>query len=193
MNKLKNYFRESLKEKYILLTKEAVRKKSEIIANQIFSLDEYIFAKTVMVYLSTQNEVCTDAVIDDALASGKKVCVPKCAKEGANDMLAYEISSRHNLFPGRFSILEPGDDAVCVEKKEIDLVLTPALALSENGARLGRGGGFYDGFLKDFPGIKAGLCFDEFLFEQLPTQTHDIFMDIVITDRRVILACRKAY
>jgi 5-formyltetrahydrofolate cyclo-ligase len=66
----------------------------------------------------------------------------------------------------------------------IDLVVVPGVAFTASGHRLGQGGGWYDRFLTGLrPGVqRIGVCFRECLVDEIPTEAHDITMDLVITD-----------
>lgn len=82
---------------------------------------------------------------------------------------------------GKFGIREPvGVDLA----PPPDLVLVPGPAFSAAGARLGRGGGFYDRWLARHPGvITLGLCFDCQIVEHLPGESHDLQVQAVLTER----------
>ena len=71
-----------------------------------------------------------------------------------------------------------------VEPSEIGLILVPGLAFTRKGARLGRGGGYYDRFLAQLPRetTKLGICFDLQLVDSLPSEPHDERVDGVITE-----------
>ena len=69
--------------------------------------------------------------------------------------------------------------------------LVPGLAFSEDGARLGRGGGYYDRLLNGADGIKVGLLFECQLAAQIPVMDYDIRMDYLLTEARII-NCAKA-
>lgn len=71
-----------------------------------------------------------------------------------------------------------------------DLLLVPGLLFSSKGERLGRGQGYYDRYLKNFPGKKWALCFEEQLcddqeFSQI-VEEHDELVDVIITEKRII-------
>jgi 5-formyltetrahydrofolate cyclo-ligase len=80
-------------------------------------------------------------------------------------------------------ILSPKKEALEVVPK---VLLIPGLAFDREGRRLGRGRGFYDKFLSDFRGIKIGICFDGQLIEQVPSEEHDMKVDLVITNKELI-------
>ncbi len=66
-----------------------------------------------------------------------------------------------------------------VELTEVDVLIVPGLAFSEQGERLGRGAGFYDQVLEDFDALSIGVCFKEQLLEELPYEEHDMSVDLV--------------
>ena len=89
---------------------------------------------------------------------------------------------------GPFGILEPDPEQWPVVSHEtIDLALIPALAFDRNGNRLGRGKGFYDRLLASsgFRALKIGIVTERFLLPEIPTETHDISMDLVVTESRI--------
>ena len=55
------------------------------------------------------------------------------------------------------------------------------------GNRLGRGAGAYDSFLRHAEGLKCGVCHDWRLLDNLlPTEEHDIQMDLLVTTKRTL-------
>lgn len=70
----------------------------------------------------------------------------------------------------------------------IDLILVPGLAFSKDRHRLGRGGGFFDRLLagRAAGAFKLGICFSFQLLDAIPTESHDILMDTVVTDDEVL-------
>lgn len=68
-----------------------------------------------------------------------------------------------------------------------DLLLVPGLGFSKTGERLGRGKGFYDKYLENFSGIKLGICTSDQLLEEIPTESHDVHMNGIITDSETLI------
>lgn len=64
--------------------------------------------------------------------------------------------------------------------------LVPALAYSRVGARVGRGGGYYDQILKAHDGMRVGVCFDEQLCREVPIEEHDQKVQVVVTDKQIV-------
>ena len=85
------------------------------------------------------------------------------------------------VLPGAYGIMEPSaNDAVA--SCDIDLIVVPGVAFTENGARMGRGKGFYDRYLslEDFRGVKIGVCYRVQVVDAIPLEEHDVKMDRVI-------------
>ena len=163
----------------------AYREKADRgIFEHVVSLPEYQQACTIFCFVSMPDEADTRKIIDDALSKGKRVCVPRC--EGKGIMNAYEIRSpERDLRPGKWSIPEPVADAPRVEPGAFDLALVPCCAASRDGRRLGFGGGFYDRYLLKTGAVRAVLCREQVLRDDIPTDSHDLTMDIVISERGV--------
>lgn len=73
----------------------------------------------------------------------------------------------------------------CNDSGGLDLVITPGLAFSKSGQRLGSGKGYYDNFFRrlsqqDTPFLTIGLAFHQQILETIPTESHDIAVDEVI-------------
>jgi 5-formyltetrahydrofolate cyclo-ligase len=71
-----------------------------------------------------------------------------------------------------------------VDPKTLDVVVVPGLAFTVDGHRLGQGGGHFDRFLPRLSPscLKAGVAFREQLVDVVPTEPHDVVLDVVITD-----------
>lgn len=185
MNGKKELREKFLKARMELSLEEIEEKSNKIMAN-LFSLEEFQKAKTVMFYVDAKNEVKTRDAITRALSQGKRVAVPK-VKKGFG-LLAMEIKGLDELSPGAFGILEP-DGEEGISPKEIDLVVVPGVAFDKNCNRMGYGKGYYDNFL---PGLrpevkKVAVAFEMQIADNLPTDEHDMKMDMIITESRVFV------
>ena len=113
----------------------------------------------------------------ESLASTVSVVLPRV--EG--DVMNFYVYDRNSMAVGSFGINEP-QNGVQVEACEIDAVVVPGLAFTVDGARMGRGKGFYDKYLSqsEFSALKIGVCYSEQLVPNIPTEPHDVSMDVVI-------------
>ena len=87
--------------------------------------------------------------------------------------------------PNRWNILEP-ENRADISVEEIDLVLVPGLGFDRLGHRVGYGGGYYDRLLEYVNAFKIGLSLDSCFVELIPTQSHDIAVDCLITANRTL-------
>jgi len=152
------------------------------IFENIVDMPEYKKAGTVFTYVSVDSEIDTRALLERILSDGKCLCVPRIY---GKKMEIKEVSDIYALTPGTFNIPEPPEDAVSVEPDEIDLSVIPCAACNKKGERLGRGGGYYDRFLKDYKGVAAVVCRESLMRDKLPLEEHDVPVAIVVTDKTV--------
>jgi 5-formyltetrahydrofolate cyclo-ligase len=156
------------------------------------ALPSYTSAKTVMWYVEAGSEVRTRHALPAALKSGKRVVVPWCVVE-SNTLELFLLEDASELVEGAYKILEPKEELrrlprKVVKPEELDLVMVPGTAFDKRGARMGQGKGYYDRLLAtarpDAPLV--AIAFDCQIFEEIPVDAHDVFMDLVLTETRAI-------
>lgn len=138
-----------------------------------------------MSYVSFGTEADTLRILDRVLADGKALYVPKCVPN-TNRMVFYRISALRDLSPGAYGILEPKEAEVYQDEASA-LCLVPGLRFQRTAHGSGNGKGYYDTFFAQHPVLKLGLCYDFQLVPQVPTQPHDVRMDGILTDKRLVL------
>lgn len=158
------------------MTEDEVLFRSKLAQKSLISLACFKTAESVMLYLPIQNETATDIILKSCNA--KRVYAPRVLDGGK--MEAVELGA--GTEKGAFGIEEPSGKAYT---GDIDLYIVPGVFFSENGARVGRGKGYYDRFLKDRKGIKIGLCYDFQIDNGIRIKETDVMMDIVVTDKGV--------
>ncbi len=176
----KKALRREIAEKKRSLSPREIEDRSTVLARKLYATVQYQQARSLYAYLSFNQEVRTKPVIEQAWADGKRVAVPKVT----GDTISFIwIDSFDRLAPhGAFGIMEPVGDGP-VADDEAALVLMPGLAFDSDGHRVGYGGGYYDRFLEQEPRHPlVALCYDFQLYEHLETDTHDVPVDVVITD-----------
>jgi 5-formyltetrahydrofolate cyclo-ligase len=112
---------------------------------------------------------------------GVRILLPVVPESGRELRWAVDTG---RLAPGRFGLLEPvgprlGPTAIGTA----DVVVVPALAVARDGARLGRGGGYYDRALRHVrpDAVLVALVFDDELLDELPVEAHDQPVSAVVT------------
>lgn len=165
--------------KTLALSIEERLSASDAIFRKVTESDFFRSAKVVAAYISLPDEPRTDCFLRES-CHGKRLVVPRV--EG-NEIRFYDYSPER-MQRGAFGILEPSADAVLCPTAEIELMIVPGTAFTREGARLGRGGGFYDRFMAqpDFRAHTIGVCFSTRIVDSLPVESHDRFMDCVISD-----------
>ncbi|MBT5775110.1 MAG: 5-formyltetrahydrofolate cyclo-ligase, partial [Dehalococcoidia bacterium] len=149
------------------------------------ALDGFAAAQVVHTYVGVGSEVTTLPLIEQLLEHGIRIACPRVAN--GNHLEHREIRSTNDLVEGAMKLLEP-DPQRCPELpiSLIDLVLVPGLAFTRSGHRLGYGRGYYDRLLARSEATAIGLAFDAQLLNELPEETHDRAVDIVITESETI-------
>ncbi len=114
----------------------------------------------------------------------KQIVVPFALpkiKEQEMNFVKYKLGDK--LISNSKNFKSPAAQSIVLPK----LIIAPALAYSIKGYRLGFGVGHYDRYLaKRNNVIKVGVCFDDFLFEYLPIEQHDVRFDYIITDQVIL-------
>ncbi len=154
---------------------------SQAITRHLLAMPEYQAAGTVFCFVGTSREVDTTAILRDALAAGKRLCVPLCVGEGLMELR--QITALEELVPGAYGILEPPPESPPVEADGVDLAVIPCLGCSHSGHRLGQGGGFYDRFLSHYRGGTVMVCREKLIREDIPLEPHDYPVPWVLTER----------
>jgi 5-formyltetrahydrofolate cyclo-ligase len=155
---------------------------NQAITEKILNLPEVQKASVVCVYVSAPGEVNTHALIDRLEAVGVTVVVPK---------IVDRTRMQANRFPG-WKIMQPGPMGILAPPqapawdKAIDVAIIPGLGFSPVGHRLGFGAGYYDRWLAARGGlVKIGLGFEFQILPQIPITSHDVTMDLIVTESRL--------
>lgn len=188
MNPIKEE-KQALREKFLALMKsisaEEQKTKSETIQNRVIQHPFFQKSQVIMLYASIQYEVLTEKIMEEAVKKGKQVILPR-VDSNKHQLVAYKVSNlKTDLSRGVYGILEPRTERCqpC-NLRDIQWILVPGLAFDKSGRRLGRGLGYYDRFLSQFtPTIPtAGLAYDYQITDFLPTDSHDVVLDEVISN-----------
>lgn len=122
---------------------------------------------------------CTELVVGSSL----QFCWPRFDEHGLMEFVecAVEQLETKASFGKEFKVPPKKIGATIPE-----VLLIPGLGFDKTGARLGRGKGYYDRYLKNYNGVKIGICFEEMLLDKIPTDSHDVKMDYVVSEKGII-------
>lgn len=163
---------------------EMRKRAAQAIIRDLLALPAYRAAGTVAAYASFGSELGTSAFIAKTLADGKQLLLPRINRAQRALELRHVIDPAADLVTGVWGIREPAEHCEIVPVAMIDFVLVPGVAFTQDGARLGYGGGFYDRLLAslDRRTARIAAAFQLQIVEQLPEGPQDQRVDMVVTE-----------
>ena len=180
----KTHIRTRMMHRRDALASEDVRRSSDAILDRIRAEQAYMSARVLSCFVSFRNEPDTHRLIVRALGAGKGVCVPLCRK--GRTLVNRRIQALSDLSRSTFGLLEPLNEALpAVDPLELDLVIVPGLAFDTSGNRIGFGAGYYDCFLASTDAVKLAVAYDFQILDTVPTQPHDVPVDLIVTESTV--------
>lgn len=170
--------KKEIREKTVLrvkqLSKVEKERASQIISNALISNEKTQKASRICCYLPLENEVVIHTAIIKWLTNGKAIYIPKHYQDTYH-IVKLESLSEPNHTP-QFSTAP-----LTNYKERIDTWIIPGIAFDTHRNRLGRGKGIYDTLLSNSLGKKIGVCFNAQRVESIPTQSHDIPVDTILS------------
>lgn len=166
-----------------------IEKKSDNIKGELFTFSTFDEAETILFYLAVKDEVQTEKMIEESLRKDKRVVVPFIDWQ-RKEILPSEIKDlAKDVKIGILKIPQPKKNFYSpFSPASIDLVIIPGVVFDRKGNRLGFGGGFYDRFLGKLSDTTklVGLAFELQLVDNVPSQSHDVAVDYLITEGGII-------
>lgn len=140
---------------------------------------------TIGLYHATAHEAPAGGYAKFFHERGHRLALPRFAHRGAAMAFAAFADpwDESGCEVGPFGLMQPDEAA---ELLVPDLLFVPLLGFTEEGARLGQGGGHYDRWLAANPGVPAiGLAWDVQRVDDLPREAHDHPLTAVVTPTRL--------
>jgi 5-formyltetrahydrofolate cyclo-ligase len=178
--------RDSIKQKRRLLTADVPTECGQTISHTITQLHAFIEAKSVAFYYPNENEVDCFSLVAMCRHQQKSCYLPTLNQ----DKLTFSLWDANSILrANRFGIPE----STHPEQKnpnELDLVLVPLVAFTEDCHRLGMGAGFYDKTFADrlkqpAPPLLIGIAYDWQRMPSIQINDWDVPMDMIVTEKRV--------
>lgn len=180
--------------KHILIKRDSVSYrdiKDQKIKETLIAMPEFKGADKILLYASFRGEVDTFEILKYCLLHNKRAILPKVDTKKMGLRL-YEIKDISELSKGYLGIPEPNvSEDRRMKISDIGLIIVPGVAFDEDCSRLGYGKGFYDKLLARIKDLGLGigiiaLAYEEQIVSYIPSDEHDIKMDKIITDKRII-------
>ena len=171
-----------------LISEEDYRLECQKIVSRSASVPQLLEAQTILSYWPKLEvrEIDLRPVNCWLRARGCTVLLPIIEPNSKNSRIYWgHFDHERTLMPNRWKILQPEKRAE-IPAEDIDVVLVPGLGFDRRGHRIGYGGGYYDRLFEYVDTFKIGLSLDSCFIEQIPTQSHDIAVDCLITANRTL-------
>ena len=167
------------------LSPDCWRTASIAAQQRLLALESFRQATVVALYAPIQQEIDTTLLFASARAAGKHVLYPQVSD---GQLWFRPVTDLQQLVSGAYGIPEPGLSGSAVPLEKADLVVVPGVAFDQQGHRIGFGKGYYDRCLRQRGRhtTLVGICHDFQLVERVPVEGHDISMQYIVTERRLI-------
>lgn len=167
------------------LTSKYIEDESAKIYERLTEGKYFTNAKQVLSYSDFDNEVKTAALTGWLMFHGFRICLP-CIYQ--KKIFAADIKSA-GLELSKFGIAQPKyEEASFIQPEDLDVIIIPGIAFDRGGRRIGFGCGYYDRFLKRAKKAKKiALAYDFQIVEKIPSEPHDVPMDMIVTPDGVLL------
>ncbi|MDX1709298.1 MAG: 5-formyltetrahydrofolate cyclo-ligase [Desulfobacterales bacterium] len=185
----KSQIREEIIQKLTTLSANETAEKTKAIEDRLFDFANFLESKIALMYVNNKSEVSTHHILQRAFQYNKIVVLPAYSSESFEMTLKKVDSLKKDLAMGPRNIVQPHESrckVVPIEK--IDIAIIPAVALDEKGGRIGSGEGYYDRLIPNLSITtrKVALALEDQIVPQVPIESHDKHVDIIITEKRVI-------
>ncbi len=170
-----------VEQKRRIMTKEQVEEQSALIMAQLEQMSAFREAKTVLLYYPIHNEVDMRPLLTKY--KGQKIFLLPVTHRHSMEVRPYD--GEDMMRRGRMGVPEPQTKTY---HGRIDLIIVPGVVFDQHRHRIGRGGGYYDRFLrKQLTAKKVGVCYSFQLKKHtIPHSWRDQKLDRIITPQQTI-------
>jgi len=172
--------REEVKRMKFLMPHEEKFAQAALVYAKIEAMPEFQKANTILMYWSMPDELPTHDFIVK-WSESKTILLPVVK---GKQMVVRKFTGIDDLKKGQFKTLEPGSGTF--SRNIADLVIAPGIAFDKHKRRMGRGGGYYDRYLKNKQIPTWGIGFSFQLFDFIPSAPFDVQMTRVITPDQTV-------
>ena len=183
MKTQKQALREQIKQKRLKQNTSQYNTLSKTSLNTLNNwLEQQQNINHIAIYLAKDTELSLDFWIKAHLNTYQLLCPKKIE----NKWQWVNLTSLEDISLGPFGIREANNNTI-IQSSKIDCFLVPGLAFDVSGNRLGYGKGIYDQLLANSAGIKLGICSENQLLDNIPTEKHDVPMNYILTENKLFV------
>ena len=181
----KDKIRKEILAKRNILSDKDINKKSDLIIKNLASYIENV--QNIMIFMDMKTEVKITKLLE--LYPKKNFFISKITNSKNREMKINKYN-KNELILHKFGYYESSSNDF-YDEEILDVVIVPALAFDSKKNRIGFGGGYYDTFLekvrqKNNKVLFIGVCYDFQIIDSVPTEKHDVTLDFVISESKIL-------
>ena len=182
----KDKIRKEILAKRNILSDKDINKKSDLIIKNLASYIENV--QNIMIFMDMKTEVKITKLLE--LYPKKNFFISKITNSKNREMKINKYN-KNELILHKFGYYESSSNDF-YDEEILDVVIVPALAFDSKKNRIGFGGGYYDTFLekvikKNNKFMFIGICYDFQIIDSVPTEKHDVTLDFVVSESKIII------
>ena len=172
------------------LSESEIADKTILIEKRLFEFANFIESNIALLYFDGKKaKVCTRDIVQRCYHYNKIVVLPAFDPETYQMTLMKVDNPDKDLIVNAQGMPEPDPQRCRVVPIEVlDIALIPGIAFDEKGGRIGSGEGYYDRLIPKLSATtrKVALSFESQIIQQVQMESHDKYVDIIITEERII-------
>ena len=171
------------------MPEKSLLEKAGAIENRLFDFANFLESNIAMLYWNKSSEVISGDIVKRSFGYNRIIVLPAFDTKNHEMHLLKVEDIDKDLILGPRDVLEP-DQTRCksVPVESVDIAVIPGIAFDEKGGRVGTGEGYYDRFIPSLSATtrKVALAYEDQVLSQVPMESHDKHVDIIITEERII-------
>ena len=181
--------RNNISKVFSKLSANNISEKTRGIEKRLFEFANFVEAKTSLLYINASCEVITGNILKKCFDNNKIVVLP-AFNEQKNEVILMKVDNiKTDMKYKKNGTPEPDADKCKIIPMEfIEIAIIPGVAFDEKGGRIGSGDGAYDRLIPKLPLTtrKVALAYESQILQYIPMESHDKYVDIIITENRII-------
>ena len=182
----KDKIRKEILAKRNILSDKDINEKSDLIIKNLASYIENV--QNIMIFMDMKTEVKITKLLE--LYPKKNFFISKITNSKNREMKINKYN-KNELILHKFGYYESSSNDF-YDEEILDVVIVPALAFDSKKNRIGFGGGYYDTFLEKVrksnnKALFIGVCYDFQIIDNIPTEKHDVTLDFVVSENKIII------